>query len=131
MELDDPEVENIHITVREPYIAAEMIEQGIMVKTACINFETIKDQYFWTVSFDTFIYPTSCKERQGVSKHHIIMNWPLCLEVSLGDELAVKTTDYEVHKIENTNIFVVMRKFRGDKESYCTCPSESVSNGLP
>ena len=48
---EPPEVENVHITVKEAYIASRLIERGVLTKTACINFESIMDQYFWTVSF--------------------------------------------------------------------------------
>lgn len=36
-----PQLENVHITVKEPAIALDLIAQNTMTKTACVNFEIL------------------------------------------------------------------------------------------
>lgn len=45
-----PAVENVHITEKESNVAEDLIQMKVMTKTACLNFETLGEQYFWSVS---------------------------------------------------------------------------------
>ncbi|XP_077996293.1 VWFA and cache domain-containing protein 1-like isoform X2 [Glandiceps talaboti] len=44
-----PDVSALHITEREPYIAQDLIKEGILSKSACKDFQLIRDYHYYTV----------------------------------------------------------------------------------
>ena len=48
--------------------------------------------------------------------------------MSTRSERKVVTSEYELHEVMNTNLFLLIRKYPGSKLADCTCPSESVSS---
>ena len=47
--LDNPPSAQVHITTKEPQIAADMVKRGIMTNDSCVNYADITDQRFYMV----------------------------------------------------------------------------------
>jgi len=48
--LANPSSEQSHITTKEPAVAADLVERGIMTLDSCVNYAEISDQHFYLVS---------------------------------------------------------------------------------
>ncbi|XP_077996465.1 VWFA and cache domain-containing protein 1-like [Glandiceps talaboti] len=70
--LDDKlDVSALHITEKEPHIAQDLIKEGIMSKSACKDFQLIRDYHYYTVetssrlqSVNNLDHPNPCKRYQ-------------------------------------------------------------------
>lgn len=95
-----PKIEKVHIADIEPVIAQDLILKGIMTRSACTNFESFKDQYFWD------IYSPSPVRSMGIS------------------------AAYELQPVVNSNIFLIIKKTSAvsqpEKHS-CRCPDKLTS----
>ncbi|XP_077996294.1 VWFA and cache domain-containing protein 1-like [Glandiceps talaboti] len=48
-EVNKPDVSALHITEKEPHIAQDLIKEGILSKSACKDFQLIRDYHYYTV----------------------------------------------------------------------------------
>ena len=46
---------NIPLAQYEPFLAVQLIKEGFMKSTGCVNSVELRDQYFWLVSVCFFI----------------------------------------------------------------------------
>jgi len=51
--LDNPPSAQVHITTKEPEIAADMVLQGSMTSDSCVNYADITNQRFYMVSHNS------------------------------------------------------------------------------
>ncbi|XP_006816303.1 VWFA and cache domain-containing protein 1-like, partial [Saccoglossus kowalevskii] len=64
----DINIENLHITEIEPDIARDLISKGVLIKSQCVNFQTIKQQNYYIAErrsdIDNLADSDSCKRYQ-------------------------------------------------------------------
>lgn len=47
--LNNPPKSQVHITEKEPQIAADLVQRTIMINDSCVSYEEITNQFFWEV----------------------------------------------------------------------------------
>jgi len=47
--LDEPPRSPVHITIKEPQVAADLVDNKILRNDSCVSYEDITNQLFWTV----------------------------------------------------------------------------------
>lgn len=53
--LDSAPLTQVHITTKEPEIAADLVQRGIMTTDSCVNFADITNQRFYVVPAAKFM----------------------------------------------------------------------------
>ncbi|XP_077995824.1 VWFA and cache domain-containing protein 1-like [Glandiceps talaboti] len=99
---DKPDTSALHITEREPYIAQDLIKEGILSKSACKDFQLIRDYHYYTVE--------TSRRQQSVNK----LNDPdQCIR-------------YQLTYIQGSNAYLgIVERF--DDDPACTPASPSLS----
>ncbi|CAH1777703.1 unnamed protein product [Owenia fusiformis] len=101
----DQQIDGLHITVKEPDIASHLISNGFMKRGACMDFDSIKYYYTWTMDYDR------------------IQNDFVDTMKYSGDP------NYELHVLTDTNALVgIKKKPNGAKSSECKCSSATSYN---
>ncbi|XP_021351428.1 VWFA and cache domain-containing protein 1-like isoform X1 [Mizuhopecten yessoensis] len=85
----EPMIENMHITQKEPTIAEDLLNNQLMIKTSCLDFENIKEQFSYRISL------SSSSDRMSSS------------------------AGYEIHPVADTNIFVIIKRIPSLSQSSC------------
>lgn len=49
--IDSPPSSQVHITTKEPQVAADLVQNGIMRNNSCVSYADITNQLFWEVEF--------------------------------------------------------------------------------
>ncbi|XP_053377482.1 VWFA and cache domain-containing protein 1-like isoform X2 [Mercenaria mercenaria] len=76
-----PNLENVHLTFKEPAIADDLVNNNIMAKAHCIDFENIKEQYSYRVT-------TASSGRDRFSSY----------------------AKYEIRPVQDTNVFIIIQQ---------------------
>ncbi|XP_013420899.1 VWFA and cache domain-containing protein 1 [Lingula anatina] len=96
---DTPDIENVHILKKEPVIGSNLVTRGLLSKRSCLDFESIKEQYFWQVN----------------------------LPNPNGLDLMQSSPSYEIRPIPNSNIYLIIYSKKMSESISCSCPFGSVS----
>ncbi|XP_033726771.1 VWFA and cache domain-containing protein 1-like [Pecten maximus] len=93
----EPKIENMHIINKEPTIAEDLLNNRNMIKTSCLDFENIKEQFSYRIDV------TSTLDRRS------------------------SAAGYEIHPVANTNIYVILKNNMATSSSSSCCSSYGVS----
>ncbi|XP_069121602.1 VWFA and cache domain-containing protein 1-like isoform X2 [Argopecten irradians] len=93
----EPMIENMHIIKKEPAIAADLLNSRHMTKASCLDFEHIKEQFYYRLSMTGSIDRTS------------------------------SPAAYEIHPVTDTNIFVIIKTRSTTSSSNTCCSSYGVA----
>ena len=48
-DMSPAQVKNVHISVKEPVIARDLVTTKVMTRAACVNLQELRNQYYWKV----------------------------------------------------------------------------------
>ena len=63
--LDEAPESPVHITTKEPQIAADLVQAGILRNDSCVNYADISNQLFWNVSCNMLNFSPAGSKREG------------------------------------------------------------------
>ena len=77
--IDSPPSSQVHITTKEPQVAADLVQKGIMRNNSCVSYADITNQLFWEVQqhvkMPTNVYRTSLY----LLTHYIFSTFSYCI----------------------------------------------------
>jgi len=47
--VNNPPTSQVHVTTKEPQVAADLVQEGIMRNNSCVSYADITNQLFWEV----------------------------------------------------------------------------------
>ena len=63
--LDEAPESPVHITIKEPQIAAVLVQAGILRNDSCVNYADISSQLFWNVSCNMLNISSAGRKTEG------------------------------------------------------------------